>query len=817
MTGESGSSLYTGDIDASFRALAESARDGILVNQFGHHVFINLQLCRILGYSREELIGTIMDDLVHPEDLDMVKGNHRRRLSGEDVPDHYELRMLDREGNSIPLEISSSVFDWNGQPATMVVLRDIRWRKKLEMQRDQNRPVLEAMFNNTHMPMAQIDRDFILVMANAAMAAVFGVEPEELIGRSYFDFSPNDARQKTFSDCLATGRTYFEVNKPFRYASSSKTQTSWDWSIVPIVVDGDTVTGLLLTLFDVTERMRTEEQMRKLTRALEQTADAVMITDRQGIVEYVNPGYEKITGYSSDETLGKRPSLLKSGKQGPAFYSQLWETIQAGNVFSEVFVNRRKNGELYFEEKTITPLKNRYSEITHFVATGRDITERMQTQERLHYMAHHDALTELPNRALFIDRLRQALARGRWHNRLVAVLFLDIDRFKNINDSFGHEVGDDLLKELGQRFVAAMREGDTVARFGGDEFVIMATDIATVSDIELIARKLLSVLNDPIRILEKDIVVTASIGISIYPGDGEDSSTLVKHADTAMYRSKELGRNTFQFYSADMSHRVYEHLALENELRNALAANEFELYYQPQFDMSNDRIVAVEALLRWNHPQRGVLLPDEFLPVLEEIGLIVPVTNWVIYDACRQAVAWHDAGLRPLRVAVNISARQCNSMEIVELVTEVLEETGMDPALVELEITESVLMENTSLALRVVNALADIGVRLAIDDFGTGYSSLSYLKRFPVDTLKIDRSFIRDITTDPDDASIIRAIVAMARALNMHIIAEGVETAEQQAFLRQIECDGVQGFLFGTPLPALQIEPLLKDSATVIA
>jgi diguanylate cyclase (GGDEF)-like protein/PAS domain S-box-containing protein len=590
--------------ESNFRALTENANVGILVNHRGKHVFANNRLLDMLGYTVDEIRETGVKELVHPQEYDKVVARFREHMAGESAPNVYETVFMTKDRQAVPVELTTAKTTWQGEPAGLVFLQDIR------------------------------------------------------------------------------------------------------------------------------ERLRTDEQMRKLSSALEQTADSVVITDRQGTIEYVNPGFEKTTGYSRDEALGQTPRLVKSGKQGAGFYKKLWDTILAGEVFSEVFVNRHKDGRLYYEEKTISPLKDPAGQVTHFVATGKDVTERMQAQERLQHMAQHDALTELPNRVLFLDRLKQAVARARWHERLVAVLFVDMDRFKTINDTLGHEVGDKLLQALAERFTASVREGDTVARFGGDEFVVLLDDVASEKDISAVAQKVLETLAPPFAIDGQSLYITASIGVSLYPNDGEDSTTLLKNADIAMYRAKDLGKNTYQFYSADMSARAFERLTLESSLRHAIERNEFRLYYQPQIDTASGAILGVEALLRWQHPDFGLVAPAEFIPLLEETGLIVPAGNWVLHTACEQLHAWHAAGWPQLRMAVNLSPRQFQTAGLAEAVKRSLSTLGCDPGLLELEITESVLLRHTAATLETLEALHALGVRMAIDDFGTGYSSLSYLRRY---------------------------------------------------------------------------------------
>jgi len=439
-----------------------------------------------------------------------------------------------------------------------------------------------------------------------------------------------------------------------------------------------------------------------------------------------------------------------------------------------------------------------------------EISERKRAEERLNYMAHYDQLTGLPNRILFNDLLKQAMIEAAAHERLVALMFLDLDRFKTINDTLGHETGDALLKAVAERLRDCLRRGDTVARLSGDEFALVFADMAHIDDASRLAQKILDRFTTPFRIGERDLFITSSIGITLYPFDQDDANTLLKNADAAMYRAKEQGRNNYQFYTSEMNVRALERLSFETNLRQALERDEFILHYQPKVDLVTGNVIGMEALLRWQNPELGLVSPAEFIPLAEETGLIVAIGEWVIRTACKQNKAWQAAGLPFLRISVNLSARQFKEKNIVERVAQALKETGLEARYLELELTESLLQtpETTITPLKELHAL---GIHLSIDDFGTGYSSLSYLKRFPIDTLKIDRSFVRDITTDADDAAIANAIITMAHSLGMYVVAEGVETGEQLAFLCQRKCDSMQGYYFSKPLPADAFVSLIKE------
>ena len=677
------------------------------------------------------------------------------------------------------------------------------------------------------------------------------------------------------------------------------------------------------------ERHETEQNLRKLSLVVEQAADSVFITDRQGCIQYVNPAFERFTGYAAAEALGRTPAMLKSGRHDAAFYRRMWDTILAARTFQETLVNRRKDGSLFYEEKIIAPLTDGEGRITHFVSTGRDITERVRDEEararlldileattdfvatmdangqlcylnragramlgiaddddltgravpkewgaeclqgealtrrdgvwqgeatmqrvdgldvpvsqvvlthkdangkeafvstiarditehkrfeqELRHQATHDALTGLPNRVLLDDHLATEVSRAQRRRGLAAVLFLDLDNFKRVNDSLGHVAGDALLRDVAQRLRACLRPSDTVARYGGDEFTIVVGDLSSVENISAIVHKLRTAFELPIAVAGQDVFVSFSIGISLYPNDGGNPETLLKNADTAMYRAKRRGSNQYQFYAPDMNARGQELLSLETDLRHALEREEFLLYYQPQLELRSGRIVGFEALLRWQHPVRGLVSPGDFVPLLEETGLIVPVGEWVLRQACAQCRAFQVVNGAPLRVSVNVSARQFGDRSLLDRVRQTLRAEAMLPGLLELEITESTVMQDVQTAGEILDALDALGVRLAVDDFGTGYSSLAYLKHFPLDVLKIDRAFVQDLPGDLNMAAITEASIFLGRRLGLEVVAEGVETAEQRAFLRMHDCDIIQGYHLSRPLPAESVPLFLME------
>ena len=440
-----------------------------------------------------------------------------------------------------------------------------------------------------------------------------------------------------------------------------------------------------------------------------------------------------------------------------------------------------------------------------------DLEERKRVEQSIRHMAHHDALTGLPNRALFRDRLTHAMAQADRYHQILAVLFLDLDRFKAINDTLGHNVGDQLLKMAAERLRSCIRDCDTVARLGGDEFTIIVDDIVEVQDAAVVAQKILDTLSQPFNLFNHEVFISVSIGLTLYPNDDENADNLLRNADAAMYRAKEYGRNNYQFYVADMNVKARERLMLESQLRRALDRNEFSLYYQPRVDLYSGKVIGAEALLRWRHPEMGLVPPVQFIPILEETGMIIPVGEWVLQKASQQNRAWQDKGLPPIRMAVNLSVRQFIQKDLADSILTIIERTGLAPQYLELEITEDLLLEQNQTNIITLTKLRNCGIHISIDDFGTGYSSLSYLKRLPIDTLKIDQSFLRDIENDPDNKAITSAIIAMASSLHLNVLAEGVETEEQLAFLRAQGCNEIQGYSFSKPLTADEFERMLVD------
>ncbi len=564
------------------------------------------------------------------------------------------------------------------------------------------------------------------------------------------------------------------------------------------------------------ERTRAEDALRRsevLTRSILMNAvDGIITIDDRGIVESFNPAAERIFGYPAAEVVGRNVNVLMPEPYHSEHDDYLLNYTRTGKghiigIGPREVVGRRKDGATFPMELSIGEM--RLDQRRFFIGAVRDITERKQAQERLNHLAYHDVLTGLPNRLLFNDRFAQTAINASRHDRAVAVMFLDLDRFKTINDTLGHEVGDLLLKVVADRLVGCVREGDTVARLGGDEYAILLADMAQAQDAALVAQKILDGFAKPFQVGSHELYTTASIGITLFPTDDTHIENLLKNADAAMYRAKDRGRNNYQFYTADMNAKAVERLALETHLRHALERGELLLHYQPQVDLKTGHIIGTEALVRWQRPEAGLVSPLDFIPLAEETGLIVPIGEWVLRTACAQGKTWQSAGVTGVPVSVNVSARQFRHKAFTETVRAVLRDTGLRPDLLELEVTESLIMEHAETTIDRLGELHAMGVRLSIDDFGTGYSSLSYLTRFPIHTLKIDRAFINNVTTDPAHSAIASAIILLAHNLNLRVVAEGVETEAQAAFLRSHRCDAMQGYLFSRPVSEPDMSSML--------
>jgi diguanylate cyclase (GGDEF)-like protein/hemerythrin-like metal-binding protein/PAS domain S-box-containing protein len=651
--------------------------------------------------------------------------------------------------------------------------------------------------------------------ANEAMRTIYRVSPEEVSEDATKVLSalhPDD-----IENFKASFRISAQNLTPWRQEYRLKFDDApvcWLFgnALPQLQTDGSVLWHGFIT--DITKQKQDEVDLRIAATAFE-LQDAMLVTDGKNVILKVNQAFTRITGYSAQEVVGKNPNLLSSGLHDKAFYKAMWDSINQTDAWQGEIWNRRKNGEIFPEWLIITAVKesdDRSKQVNHYVASFSDITSRKAAEEEIRQLAFYDPLTQLPNRRLLLERLRHSIEIERREGKRLALLMLDLDRFKAVNDSLGHLAGDELLQQVAVRISTRLRDVDMVARLGGDEFVVLLEDIAHTEDAARVASEIIMVLSKPFQLIQSnDVQIGASIGISLYPEHGASYEILMDHADAALYQAKDQGRGCYAYFSEDQTLAARERIALETRLRRAIEQEELRVFYQPQVDIASGRIVGAEALVRWQDPVEGLIPPVRFIPIAEETGLILEIGAWVLKETCRQGRLWLDAGLPPLTLAVNVSPQQFRRGDISALVATCLNETRFPAEYLELEMTESGLMENQDNVMTLLNELRSQGIHLAIDDFGTGFSSLAYLKHFPLDVLKIDKSFIDDIPNLQDDMEIAATIIAMGRILGFKVLAEGVETPEQLAFLREKNCDLYQGYIKSPPVPAEAFVVLLRE------
>lgn len=645
---------------------------------------------------------------------------------------------------------------------------------------------------------------------NRGAQRLFGYTPQEARGKPLSFFLPFHEHDFFLEQALPRVRKTANHQVEIDVQTKTGQIRHADFSLSLLNQDSSATGGMICYARDITERHRSLEKIRLSSKFLEETSEAVVITDADANIIEVNSAFEKLTGYSRSEAIGRNPRILKSGHHDAEFYRRMWHQLATTGHWEGEIWSRRKNNEVYPKWLTISAVADHRGRTTHYVGISSDLTVVKQTRDKLDSLAHYDQLTGLPNRLLFQERLQQAVSRSRRNNHQSALLMFDLDRFKEVNDTLGHSAGDHVLTEVAERLARERDEADTICRLGGDEFCLLIARVENIDQVVHTAQMILGIFTTPFRVEDQELHLTPSIGISLFPDDAEDPETLIKNADTAMFHTKKNGGNNFHFFQASMFETVMNRLTLQNRLRHALEFEEFELYYQPKIAADGHTVCGVEALVRWMQPGRGVVNPGEFIPLAEETGLIVAIGEWVLRRACRQSRQWQKAGLPPLRIAVNLSAVQFRQPNLAADIAAILKECGVTADCLELEITESIIMENLDTAVATLRQLQDMGINLALDDFGTGYSSLGYLKSFPINSLKIDRSFVQDISSQEEDRAVVITIITLAHSLKMEVVAEGVETADQVHFLQQRGCDTFQGHYFSHPLPAAEITSFLQ-------
>ncbi len=748
--------------------------------------------------------------VIHPDDYDKVVASIRMSALNL-TPWRYEYRVRFANdtvrwlfGNALPQREADGSVLWHG------FITDVTERKRATASLLESEARFRTMADSAPVLIWISRPDKFFHYFNKGWLEFTGRTMEEEIRNGWTaNVHPED-----FQRCFDTYVTSFDARREFTMEYRLRRfDGEYRWLLdhgVPLYDEHKTFLGYIGSCIDITRRKLAETDLRIASTAFE-SQEAMAITDKDQIILRVNQAFIRVTGYSAEEAVGKTPALLKSGLQKTEFYQAMWAGLSRDGHWQGEIWNRRKNGEVYPEWLNITAVTDDAGKVTNYVASFSDITERKTAENEIQHLAFYDPLTQLPNRRLLYERLKHGIDMERRDGKQMALLMLDLDRFKAVNDSLGHKAGDTLLQQAAARITTRLREVDMVARLGGDEFIVLLEDITHPDDAARVAEEIIADLSKPFRLMQSDDVrIGASIGISVYPQHGNNVEMLLDHADAALYHAKDQGRGCFAYFSEDLTIAVRERIKLEARLRKAIEQRELRMFYQPQIDIASDRIVGAEALVRWQDPIEGLIPPARFIPIAEETKLIVEIGEWVLRETCRQGRQWLDMGLPAITLAVNVSPHQFRRSNINALVAKILAETGFPAGRLELEITESGLMENKDNATDILNNLRAQGVRLAIDDFGTGYSSLTYLKHFPLDVLKIDKGFIDEIPHNKDDMEIAATIVAMGHTLGFKVLAEGVETLEQLVFLQAQNCDLYQGYLKSRPLPAEEFAALLQ-------
>jgi len=805
-----------------FRTAMDATADAIfLVNRSSmRSIEVNTAACNMLGYTREELFQMSPTQL-DPTTLESLERTYDAIIAGHSTNELAEIKIRHKDGSELWVEVQRqaqrSGTDW----IIVNMLRDITKRKQADDRLLESESRFKIMFDEAPLGIALIDSiTGHFYSMNAMFAKITGRTVEEMTHIDWMSITHPDDVQEDLDNMvlLNSGKiSRFQMEK--RYLRPDGLFVWVNMTISPVYMENGVHSRHLCMVEDITKRKLAEDDLRIAAIAFE-SKEGMMVTDVNHVILRVNHAFTTITGYTAEDAIGQTPRLLSSGRHDADFYAAMWESIHStGNWEGEVW-NQRKIGEVYPEYLNITAVKGADGIVTNYVATLTDITLRRAAAEEIHHLAFYDHLTSLPNRRLLLDRLNHASAASARSGRQCALLYLDLDQFKTLNDTRGHEMGDLLLQQVAVRLTASVREGDTVARLGGDEFVVMLEDLSkqgneAAAQAETIANKILTALNQPYQLVTYKYYGTVSIGVVLFSEHEQTQEELLRHADIAMYQAKKTGRNRLRFFDPQMQDTINARASMEDELRKALEKQQFHLYYQIQVDISG-RSLGAEALIRWLHPERGLVSPFNFIPLAEETGLILPIGQWVLDTACAQLKVWQQDELTSaLTLSVNVSAKQFHQADFVAQVQAAVQRHAINPMRLKLELTESMLLENVEDTIATMQVLKEIGIRFSLDDFGTGYSSLQYLKRLPLYQLKIDQSFVRDIAIHSSDQAIVRTIIAMAHTLNLNVIAEGVETEEQQGLLLNCGCTHYQGYLFGRPVPIEQFEALLKPVSMI--
>ena len=793
--------------------LANSASMIFMKDTQGRYLQVSHSYAAMMGASPEAMTGSTLSHWVQDpatvarlSEIDAEVMRSRQAHQSEEVMRVHDRRYVLLNICFPLLDSAGALFGMGGIAVDVTVQREEERRRREAEERYQ--VLVEQSLVGIY-----IQQDEKLVYVNPKVASTLGYCQEELIGRSLAELLDPQESERLRSQISQRYQHHIEnmqYTLPIRHRDGHLLEVE----VYSRLFEYQGRPAIIGVAMDISERRIADAKQRLSATVFENTSEGILIADAETRIIAVNQAFTRITGYAEAEAVGKRSRMFRIDQTGQGQNARMLAALDAEGHWQGEFLDRRKNGEWFPVWLSLSAVRNQFdhNRITHYVAVFSDITVRKEAEDRLQFLANHDPLTGLPNRSHFIQRLELAVTDARNNQSELAVLFIDLDRFKLINDSFGHHAGDDLLRLLAARLSCSLGEEGLLARLGGDEFTVLFEGVASRAHLEEVTQRLLAELSKPLHLEEHELFVTASIGVSIFPADGEDAATLLRNADMAMYRSKDAGKNTCTFFAGDMNDEAFERLLMENGLRLALEREEFELHYQPQINPFTHQVEAVEALIRWRHPDLGMVSPARFIPITEENGMIRQIGDWVLRTACAQLKAWDDQGVHVPRVAVNLSPRQFLRGALTATVVEVLEQTSLAPERLELEVTEGMLMQNPAESVDILRELKTLGVQIAIDDFGTGYSSLSYLKRFPLDSLKIDRSFVIGVPDDNDSAAIAETVVAMGRKLGLNVVAEGVETSDQCRFLRSCGCKLLQGYFFAKPLTADNLRDFIVDS-----
>ncbi|HLP99008.1 MAG TPA: EAL domain-containing protein [Sideroxyarcus sp.] len=772
----------------------------------------------MLGVDRNTpLTLEVFFSCIHPDDREAVGAAWQAALRG--APYDIEHRVLVNGRVKWVREQAELDFSAKGTPLTGIgTVLDITRHKQAEQALRDSQKSQQAIIDTALDAVIQMNEDGLITGWNKQAEKTFGWSLPEALGMPLHELiippEKRDLHVRGLQRVMSGGdERMLNSRNEVEAVHRDGHRLQIELAVTRIRFNGRTEFSAFIR--DISQRKQEEEQLRLAAKVFQGTNEAILISDADNRIVTVNDAFIRTMGYSIDEIKGCNPNMFSSGNHDDNFYEGMWRSLNENGHWQGEIVDRDKHGRLVYKQMTINAVKNQQGVVTNYVAIASDISERKEYDKNVHFLAYYDVLTGLPNRTLLRDRIGQMIATSHRDRQSFALLFLDLDRFKYINDSMGHSVGDRLLQSVAQRLQGCVREGDTVSRIGGDEFIVLLREIDE-QGVTLVAEKLLKALATPYDLGGQIISTYASIGIALYPEHATDIDVLMKNADAAMYRAKEDGRNNFKFFTPEMHFRANQIFSMEKDLRVALEQDQFTLVYQPQVELATGRICGVESLIRWKHPEKGFVSPAEFIPIAEETGQIVAIGEWVLNAACWRMANWQKQGMPEFPVSVNLSIRQLRQPNLGDVVARVLKQSGLKPECLELEITEGIMMADTKAAMDFLNRMRDMGVQMSIDDFGTGFSSLSYLKNLPVNKLKIDQSFVRDIETDESDAAIVRSVISLGHRLDMKVIAEGVETQEQLDFLRIRGCDEIQGYFFSRPLTAddflkfVQSEPRLN-------